>query len=256
MHRNTSVACTICCVSVLSLLIVSCGTSESRIPTIEEVLGRGWTCYAAPDVFKKAGIVVEVTADGKYVFDSDHSAKAVEGPSAIGTATVTSSVTLGSVVQLLKAFHVFGQDAHITADLTRRVTIGATYGGTRKQVISGSDVRDIADAYSKMKLTPTSHYFVFRESHTATSIDILVDRSVAASVNATATLDGMVNANPKVSRNSADKYQLRDRYEVPVGICTIATELLIERGFDGKTNVRPGQEYQVPDNVTVARKGR
>ncbi|GEM_PF-4240098 len=254
MDRNRSVA-GIICVCVLSVITVSCAARPSRIQPIEAVLGTGWTCYAAPDVFKKAGIVIEATADRKYLFDSDYSAKAIEGPSAIGTATVTSSTTVGGVVQLLKNFQVFTKDANITADLSRKVTIDATYGGTRKQVVSGDGVRDIANAYSKIKLTPTSHYFVFRESHTATSIDILVDRSVAASVNATATLDGMVNVNPKISRNNAGKYRLKDQYDVPVGICTIATELLIERSFDGTTNVRPGQDYRVPDNVTVERKG-
>jgi len=228
---------------------------SSRIPPIEEVLGEGWTCYAAPDAFKKAGIVVEATADGKYVFDSDYSARAIDGTSAIGTARVTSTATLGGVLQILKNFDVFIKDANLTAELTRKVIIEVAYGGTKKQVISGNDVRYIANAYSAMKLTPTSRYLVFRESHSATSVDILVDRSVVGLLNATAILDGLAEANPKISRNAANQYRLKDQYDKPIGVCTIATELLVERGFDGQTKVRPGDKYRVPDNAIIERKG-
>ena len=253
MARNRSIIAVGC---VLSVLTVSCaGSLPPRIPPIEEVLGKGWTCYAAPDAFKKAGIVVEATADGKYLFDKDYSAKAIEGASAIGTARVTSTTTLGGVLQLLKNFHVFIKDANITADLTSKVTIEAAYGGTRKQVISGDDVRYIANAYSAIKLTPTSHYFVFRESHSATSVDLLVDRSVVGSLGATATLDGLVDVNSKISRNAANQYRLKDQYDKPIGVCTVATELVIERGFDGQTKVRPGEEYRVPDNFIIERQG-
>jgi len=253
MDRKTWIIAVGC---VLCLLTVSCtGHLPSRIKPIEEPLGKGWTCYAAPDAFKKAGIVVEATSDGKYLFDSDFSARAIEATSAIGTATVNSTTTLGGVLQLLKTFLVFNRDAKIEADLTRKVVIKAAYGGTKKQVISGNDVQDIANVYSSRKLTPTSHYFVFRESHSATSVDILVDRSVVGSLGATAILDGLVDVSPKISRDAANNYRLKDKYDKPVGICTLATELVIERGFGGQTTVRPGEEYPVPDNIIIERKG-
>ena len=240
---------------ILSVFIACCAGPSDKIQSLEKVLGPGWTCYAAPDAFKKAGIVVEATADGKYLFDSDYSKRAIDRTSAIGTTMVKSTFTLGGVLQLLKNLRVSINDANITVDLTRTETIEVIYGGTRKQVISGDDVRYIANKYSAMKLTPTSHYFVFRESHSATSVDIRVDRSVVGLLNATAILDGIAEVNPKISKYAADKYRLKDQYDPPVGVCTIATELLIERGFDGQTKVRPGEEYRVPDNVIIERKG-
>lgn len=249
-----AVGCVACCI-LFPLTACVAGELSPTITPIEKVLGAGWTCYAAPDAFKKAGIVIEVTADGKYLFDGDYSAKVEEGPSAIGTARVSSTTTLGGVLQLLKSFHVFVKDAKATADLSRKVVIEATYGGTRKQVINGQDVRDIANIYSNMKLTPTSHYFVFRESQSATSVDILLDGSIVASLGATAALNGLLDVNSAISKDNANQYRLKDKYEKPIGICTVATELLIQRNFTGQTIVTPGEEYPVPDSAIVEHKG-
>ena len=72
-------------VVALALLLLSCASSPARLKPVEEVLGKGWVCYTAPDGYKLAGIVVEVTNDGKYIFDADYSSLSIETQSSIGS---------------------------------------------------------------------------------------------------------------------------------------------------------------------------
>lgn len=236
---------------VLSILPMSCSNHKNPAIDLEPYLGKGWECYAAPDTFKKAGVVVELTADGKYFFDSDHSARSIKGSSAIGAATNRIESTVGGVLKLLQDFEILSDTTDITADLNRVATIRATYSGTKKWVIGGDDMRSITEIYASKDLTPNSRYFLFRESHSAESIDILIDRSIVGSLGANIDFDRIVDVNPQISRSSGNRYRLQYQSEEPLGVCAIATELLIERGFDGKIAVRPSGIFYLPDNVSI-----
>ena len=117
-------------VVALALLLLSCASSPARLKPVEEVLGKGWVCYTAPDGYKLAGIVVEVTNDGKYIFDADYSSLSIETQSSIGSVTTNNTTTFGGVVRLLESFKAVDKDASFTADLTRKADLAVTYGGT------------------------------------------------------------------------------------------------------------------------------
>jgi len=238
---------------LLSALQASCVVAPpARIKPVEEVLGKGWTCYAAPDGYKVAGVVVEVTSDGKYLFDADYSSLSKEVPSAIGSVSMKSTTTLGGVVKLLESFKVVDKDTSFTADLTHKADIAVAYGGTKKQVLPGGSVETITAERAKRRLVPTSTYFVFRESHSAKSVDILVGDSVVGSLGLTAKLNQIVDVNPKIARDASSQYKLKDAYEKPLGVCTIATELVPDRQFDGNTKLKLGNIVDVPTDVVIS----
>ena len=238
-------------VVALALLLLSCASSPARLKPVEEVLGKGWVCYTAPDGYKLAGIVVEVTNDGKYIFDADYSSLSIETQSSIGSVTTNNTTTFGGVVRLLESFKAVDKDASFTADLTRKADLAVTYGGTMKQMLPGKAVEAIADEHSKRKLVPTSTYILFRESHSAKSVDTLINDSIVAGLGLTAKLNQLVDVNPKISRDSSSRYKPKEEYGKPIGICTIATELIPEKKFDGNTTLRVGNQISVPTDIVI-----
>lgn len=241
---------------VLSLAVsTSCTTSvQPRVRPVEELLGPGWQCYAAPDMFKRAGVVVEMNNDGSYFFDSDYSDKAARGPSAIGDLNYTVNTTAGGVLSLLKSAGILANPADATADAKRTAKVQAKYSDTEKQVISGAAVNEILNAYAGRSLPPTSRYFLFRESHSAKSVDLVIEKSTVTELGLQATLDATVDAKGKWSRSSNGDYRLKDVFDAPLGICTLPYELTVIRGADGTTKMTLGGQVLLPPETVIKKR--
>lgn len=228
----------------------------ARIEPIEAALGGGgWQCHAAPDAFKKAGVVLEQLRDGQYYYDSDHSSLSISGPSAIGEAEHSVNSTIGGIASLLRQAGVFTLPTSASIDLHRQVTVQAKYGNTMKYVVGGEAVDSILRVFASRQLAPTSRYILIRESQSAGSIDIEMSRGVVAALSAGLNLDSLVNANAKIARTDTSHYRLKDTYPAPLGICTLGYELSVTRGAAGKTEVRLGSPFSLlPDAAIGARK--
>ena len=207
-------------VLVVPALLTGCATKiPPRVGPVEQFLGAGWQCYAAPDEFKHAGVVLEVTRDGRYFVDSDHRDMTQSGSSAIGNLEHTVNSSLGGVLSLLRSAGIV-TSAKTTADVQRSVTVRAKYTDTTKYVISGPVVSEILKSYEGRSLPPTSRYILLRESHSARSIDILIERSGIAELGLETTLDALVDVNAKLSRNGDAQYRLQDSFARPAwGMC-------------------------------------
>ena len=240
-------------VVTLALLTACANKNPPRIAPVEEVLGNGWQCYAAPDEFKHAGVVVEVTRDGRYFVDSDHRDMALSGSSAIGNLEQTVTSSLGGVLSLLRSAGIV-TNATTTADLQRSVSVRAKYTGTTKYVISGQGVAEILKSYEGRSLPPASRYILFRESHSAQSIDILIERSAVAELGIETTLDSLVDANTKLSRNGKTQYRLQDSFAEPLGVCALPYELTVIRSADGTTRLTMGAQVRLPPDVVISQR--
>jgi DNA gyrase/topoisomerase IV subunit B len=80
----------------------------------------------------------------------------------------------------------------------------------------------------------------------------LVGDSVVGSLGLTAKLNQIVDVNPKIARDASSQYKLKDAYEKPLGVCTIATELVPDRQFDGNTKLKLGNIVDVPTDVVIS----
>jgi hypothetical protein len=64
-------------------------------------------------------------------------------------------------------------------------------------------------------------------------------------------IDDVVNLNPKLSRVGDNKYVLKESFNDEIGICTLAYEIDIEFGADGKTNVSLGEATLLDRNSVL-----
>jgi hypothetical protein len=178
---------------------------------------------------------------------------AQSGSSAIGNLEQTVNSGLGGVLSLLRSAGIV-TNAMTTADVRRSVSVRAKYTGTTKYVISGSGVSKILESYEGRTLPPTSRYTLFRESHSAQSIDILIERSAVAELGIESTLDSLVNANTKLSHNGEAQYRLQDSFAKPLGVCALPYELTIIRSADGTTRLTMGAQVSLPPDVVISQR--
>ncbi|MEM9545358.1 MAG: hypothetical protein AAGA77_05265 [Bacteroidota bacterium] len=241
-------------------LAISCKSkkhlkSESNINSLEEVLGKGWQCYAAPDEFKKAGIVLEYTKDKLYVFDSDYSDKSISGNSAIGSINYSLNTNYGGVLQLLQGLSLFSPDSNISANLSRNTIVSVNYKNTKKHVISGITAQTIAFDYSKRKLVPTSRYFLIRESQSALDLNIEIEKSVLDTLFGSIEVAKFAKASSNKFSEGKNSYVLKNEYKQALGICTLVTELDIKRGATGIQKVTlSNNPHYIPHEINISKK--
>ena len=238
---------------LLTLLLATGCTSVEKlsIPPLEEALGVGWKCYTVPDSFKKAGVVVEVTRDNRYVHFLDHSLRSTEGTSAIGKLQYRKNYSLDALAQTLVRFGLLEKADQISAQGTQSHNVLVSFGKTRKYVVDGDDIKFIMDEMKRRDLNPSSRYIVFRESHATNSVSMHIDAKKANSLNVDLKLTGIVGPTLSVHTSNSSAYELKEIFGDLLGICTIATELEIRRGFDGATDVTLGKDLRLPSDVVI-----
>ena len=233
-------------------VISSCVTHPpSTIKPLERVLGEHWTCYTTPDSFKKAGVVVEITSDGKYVHFVDFSSHAKEGHSAIGNIHYSVDFTALGLANFLHKFAQLRQPENLKASFETKRTTKVSYRDTRKYVIDATVLEKIARQISAASLLPTSQYAVIRESHGAKSMSIFIDSEGLISLGAEAIIDDDVEVALKVSRDIEGQYELKREFDDYLGICTLATDLQVKRGFDGQIEITLGNAVAFPRDIVV-----
>ena len=233
-------------------VIISCNMPpQSTIEPLEQVLGEHWTCYTAPDSFKKAGVVVEITSDDKYVHFMNFSDDAQEGRSAIGNLHYSVDFTTLGLANFLRKFAQLRQSENLNVSIETVRTTKVSYNDTRKYVIDAVVLEKIAQHVSNAGLRPTSQYAIIRESHGAKSMSIHIDDASLLSLGVEATIDDGIGAALEVKRNVEGEYQLKQEFDDYLGICTLATDLQVRRGFDGKTEVTLGNAFQFPRDIVV-----
>ncbi len=233
-------------------VMVSCNMPPpSTIKPLEQVLGEHWTCYTAPDSFKKAGVVVEITSDDKYVHFMNFSNDAQEGRSAIGNLHYSVDFTLLGLANFLHKFAQLRQSENLNVSTETVRTTKVSYNDTRKYVIDAAALEKIVQHVSDAHLHPTSQYAVIRESHGAKSMSIHIDDANLLSLGVDAIIDDDIGAALEVKRDVEGEYELKQEFEDYLGICTLATDLQVRRGFDGETEVTLGNTLQFPRDVVV-----
>ena len=254
MNRRLSIATPLL---ALSVLVASCSPHLSdAIPPLEEILGHGWTCYTVPDVFKMAGNVIERTSSGTYVHYLDFSDRSESGESQIGAVSQERVWTFSAIVKLLQLSEPLQDGFSVDASADRRTSLEVAYGDTRKHRIDGDDVHYIRTELERnpARLTQGSQYFVFRESHSATSAEILVDSSAAARLTGMGIPTNALPESSRLANEGEERYRLNAEFGGRLGICTVATPLHIERSFDGGIAIRLGADRPLPESITIVEK--
>jgi hypothetical protein len=220
---------------------------EARLKTVEKVLGPGWECYAAPDAFKKAGVVVERDRNGIVYYYSDHSDQSVSGTAAIGDTDLSIDTEIGTLLKADESLTATVDAAEAAADLNRSIAVTARYQGTVKHVVPGEDTMRILSHLSEVETPATNRYFLFRESISATSIDIIVQRSNLSTADIRASFESIIDASAKWSRHRDGEYRLVESFDTPIGVCVLPYELRIIRSADGtKRTVLSGRPVELP----------
>ena len=214
-------------------------------------MGRGWTCYTAPDTFKKAGAIVEVTADGRYLHFMTFSGQPQEGQSAIGAVRYTHNFGIRGLSGILARFGLLQADDDISAKLDRTFTLSVSYGDTRKFVIDANDLTEINSQIATKTLTPSSRYLIFRESHAAKTISVYIDTADIQKLGLNFRTPDENRAGLTVTRNSKGEYKLQEEFQEYLGICTIATALVVEQHFHGHPKLSLGDDITLPSDIVV-----
>lgn len=239
--------------SLIVGLLASCTSTEqsATIPEIEAVLGKGWVCHSAPDGLKKAGVVIQKTKEGSFVFEGDFSSSSIETNSVIGGLTYQSKTSLGGMLKLLEQLDIVDANSEITGVMSAVANINVQYDDTKKHVISGDHAREVAKAYQQKNLKSSSRYYIIRESHAAKAIDISVDKTFVSKLGVDVEINKVIDTNPSINNKSDSKYTLKKSFDQRIGVCTVMTELEVSHGVDGSIRVVAGHNYDMSRDIEI-----
>ena len=233
-----------------ALVIAGCVSNGDTISPIEKVLGPGWTCHAAPDQYKAAGVVLQKNTDGVMQFDSEFRDQSIVGAVAIGNKKYSANTTAGGVLKLLKAVDVLA-DADASANITGNTTINVSYGGTNKHLLPGANARQIARDLDAEGLLDELEFYLIRESISAKEINIIMKGDLVVDLAGKINIDNIVNANPKFSRDRNDDYVLNESFDSGLGVCTLVSRIVVEGGIDGSKSTSLGSDVKLPPDFDI-----
>jgi len=226
------------------LFLTGCETLDygESFKSIEAALGKNWQCHATPSTNNMAGVVISESKDGsRYVAGNYKGISEAVDEIRVGAGKFSNGVTLGGVSNFLGDSGILGKKQTISGDLINSKTnFIIEYGNTRHHTIPDKKVKHIVSAVSQNRLDSENIYTLYRESISATDIEILMSRDVFSKLSGDIDI-GVFTAKPNFSIYDNNSYKISTKKDARLGVCTLSYPLnILGYAADGGTIVEIG----------------
>lgn len=225
-------------------------TNTPPLPTSSQAeLDPGFRVFPTPRTFDGPGTLFRIDQKGtKYSVGKLNARVDKAGSETLPSSMKNVSWSASALVTFLGVARKL-QDIKGSADLNSALDSTISFGEGERETTYDADVdKALREQQSSFKHWADSRYFVIRETISVSSVNIVVDRSGSARVEAKAAVTKLVDGHGGINWNSSSRDSLVKEFSTPHRIFYTAEEILApSSGLEDDAKLRrfrlkPGDE--------------